>query len=141
LETTLSELDGLRHRIRRDLEREVVELALHVARKVIHHELSVSGESVLCVVKEAMGHLDDPGRISVRLNPADLQRIRGADERLQAVLENHENIHFDEDPGIDRGGCYIHTAYGEIDARIEEQLRHIEEAFRAEMRHSLTEDE
>ena len=139
LETTLSELDGIRSRIKQQLEREVVELALHVARKVIHHELSVSDEALLCVLKEAMTHLEDPEKISIRLNPADLRRLREAGERIQTAFDNPESIHFEEDPGIESGGCYIHTEYGDIDARLEEQMRHIEEAFRTEMRNSMAE--
>lgn len=133
LETTLSELDGLRERMRRHLEQEVVELALHVARKVVRHELSVSKETILCVVQEAMGRLEDPGRIAIRLNPEDLEHIRGAGERLAAVVDDLDSIHFEEDPGIACGGCYIQTDYGEIDARIQEQLRVVEEAFRTEL--------
>lgn len=139
LETTLSELDGIRGRIKQQLEREVVELALHVARKVIHHELSVSDEALLCVVKEAMTHLEDPEKISIRLNPADLRRLREAGEHIQTAFDNPESIHFEEDAGIESGGCYIHTEFGDIDARLEEQLRHIEEAFRTEMRNSIAE--
>jgi flagellar biosynthesis/type III secretory pathway protein FliH len=60
---------------------------------------------------------------------------------MQSVLENLDSVHFEEDSGIDCGGCYIHTEYGEIDGRIEEQLRNIEEAFRAEMRNALSEKE
>jgi len=134
LETTLAELDGIRQKIRQHMEQEVVELALHVARKVVRHELTVSQDAIVCVVKEAMHQLDDPGKISIRLHPEDLKRIQGAGERLKSVMENLDSIHFEEDTGIDCGGCYIQTEYGEIDARIEEQLHTIEEAFRAEMR-------
>jgi len=134
METTLAELDGVRQKIRRHLEQEVVELALHVARKVVRHELTVSKDTIVCVVKEAMTQLDDPGKISIRLNPDDLQQIRAAGEKLSAVMDHLDTIHFEEDTGIDCGGCYIQTEYGEIDARIEEQLRTVEEAFRAEMR-------
>ena len=134
LETTLVELDGIRKKIQQHMEQEVVELALHVARKVVRHELTVSQDAIVCVVKEAMQKLDDPGKISIRLHPEDLKRIHGAGERLKSVIENLDSIHFEEDAGIDCGGCYIQTEYGEIDARIEEQLHTIEEAFRAEMR-------
>lgn len=134
LETTLRELDGIRPKIRHHMEQEVVELALHVARKVIRHELTISKDAIVCVVKEAMNKLDDPGKISIRLNPEDLKRIRGSGERLKSAIENIDHIHFEEDAGIDCGGCYIQTEYGEIDARIEEQLHAIEEAFRSEMR-------
>jgi flagellar biosynthesis/type III secretory pathway protein FliH len=136
LETTLVELDGVRQKIRRHLEQEVVELALHVARKVVRHELTVSKDTIVCVVKEAMTQLDDPGKISIRLNPDDLEKIRAAGETLSSVMDHLDTIHFEEDTGIDCGGCYIQTEYGEIDARIEEQLRTVEEAFRAEMRNT-----
>jgi flagellar assembly protein FliH len=141
LKAILAELDGVRSRIRQHMEREVVELALHVARKVIHHELSVSEDAILRVVKDAMGHLQDPGNIAIRLNPEDLKRIRDTGDGMQAFLGHHENVQFEEDSAIDCGGCYIQTDYGEIDARIEEQLRHIEETFRAEMRHTASEDQ
>jgi flagellar assembly protein FliH len=136
LETTLSELDGARSRIRQYLEQEVVELALQVARRVIRHELSVSKDTILCVVQEAMNSLEDPGKIAIRLNPADLEHIRQAGERLASVLDNLDSIQFEEDPGIECGGCYIQTDYGEVDARIQEQLRVVEEALRAELRAS-----
>jgi flagellar assembly protein FliH len=134
METTLAELDGVRQKIRQHLEQEVVELALHVARKVVRHELTVSNDTIVCVVKEAMTQLDDPGKISIRLNPDDLKKIRAAGDRLSSIMDHLDTIHFEEDTGIDCGGCYIQTEYGEIDARIEEQLRTVEEAFRAEMR-------
>lgn len=134
LETLLGELDGIRNRIRQHLETEVVELALQVARKVIRHELTVSNDAILCVVKEAMGNMEDPGRIAIRLNPEDLKRIRGAGEQFECVMENRDSLVFEEDPGIECGGCYIQTEFGDIDARIQEQLRAVEEAFRAELR-------
>lgn len=133
LETLLSELDGVRQRLRRQLEQEVVELAMQVARKVVRHELTSPRETILCVVQEAMDRLDDPGQIAIRLNPEDLKRIRSAGERMAAVLDNLDRIHFEEDPGMACGGCYVQTEYGDIDARIEEQLRTVEEAFRAEL--------
>ena len=139
LQTTLAELDGVRNRIKQQLEREVVELAMHVARKVIQREVTVSDDAILSVVKEAMRHLDDPEKISIRLNPLDLKRLREAGERSHAAFENLENIHLEEDAGIECGGCYIHTEYGEVDARLEEQLRHIEEALRTEMRNGIAE--
>ena len=136
LEATLGELDGARARIRQHLEQEVVELALHVARRVIRHELSVSKDTILGVVREAMHNLEDPGKIAIRLNPEDLKQVRQAGERFASVMDNLDGIQFEEDPGIECGGCYIQTDYGEVDARIEEQLRAVEEALRAELRSS-----
>jgi flagellar biosynthesis/type III secretory pathway protein FliH len=134
LENTLAELDGIRERIRQQVEHEVVELALHIARKVVHHELSVSKDAIVGVVKDALGQLEDPGKIAIRLNPEDLKRIQSAGDRLKSVLDHLESVQFEEDAGIDCGGCYIQTEFGEVDARIDEQLRAVEEAIRSEMR-------
>jgi flagellar assembly protein FliH len=140
LENTLRELDGVRTRLRRQLEQEVVALALQVARKVIRHELTVSQETILAVVKEALDSLEDPGKIAIRLHPEDLKHVRSASDQLTSVLDNLEHIHWEADPGITCGGCYIQTEYGEIDARIEEQLRAVEDAFRGAM-HTPADDQ
>ena len=139
LETVLGELDGVRRRVCRHLEQEVVELALHVARKVIRHELTVSQEAILRVVEEAMGQMDDPGRIAIRLHPQDLKRVRDAGQRMTSLLDKFDSVAFEEDAGLACGGCYIQTEFGDIDARVQEQLRTLEEALRAELHTSPTE--
>lgn len=130
LENLLAEITSMRKNLQRQIENEVVDLALHIGRKIVGQAFQTDRDAVGEIVREALKHAEDPEKICIRLNPADLQHLQKASgfESLSAS----ERIQLEEDSTIDAGGCLVQTEYGEIDARIEEQFRTIEEAFRAE---------
>jgi flagellar assembly protein FliH len=75
--------------------------------------------------------VEDPEKVQIRLNPADIERLR--DTPTQEILGMHpDRIQLEADNTIEAGGCVVHTEYGDIDARIAKQFEAIEEAFRAE---------
>lgn len=130
LENMLTELTRTRKKLQDQIENEVVDLALQIGRKIVGQALQTNRDVVADIVHEALKHVEDPEKICIRLNPADVQHLRSA-----SGLENlgvADRIRLEEDSSIDVGGCLVQTEYGEIDARIEEQFRTIEEAFRAE---------
>ena len=133
LENTLSELQRAREKIHRQIEQEVVDLALHIARKLVGRELSVNPEAILCVVQEALKQTDNPARIQIRLNPTDLAQLKKLSAAIDDESDEADRPRFIADTSINGGGCLIETDFGEIDARIEEQFRTLEEAFRAEL--------
>ena len=126
---TLEELANLRTQVLSASEREVVRLALEVARKVVKREVTIDEDIILALVKVAMKRLGEESVMTVRLNPRDVQSIlrfrNGADKG--SVWS--EAIKLVEDPLISRGGCLIETEAGIIDARVEEQFREIEKGF------------
>jgi flagellar assembly protein FliH len=138
LQQMLGSLDGCRQKLRRDAEQEVVALAMAVARKIVGHELQTSDQALAGIVREALGRTGVAGAIRVRLHPDDLQRMRAAHEGIAAVVADAGQVHFEADASLTGGGCLVETELGQIDARVEEQLRVIEEAFRAEMMPSGT---
>jgi flagellar biosynthesis/type III secretory pathway protein FliH len=54
LARTIEELSGLRQRFRHEAEEDVVALALAIARRVLHRELTMSPEALLGLVKAAL---------------------------------------------------------------------------------------
>jgi len=56
----------------------------------------------------------------------------------ERILDNIENITFEEDETISDGGCVIETDFGNIDARIERQFQVVEEAFKSEIQRSIS---
>src|SRR5579884_638175 len=58
LARTSSELAGLRPRIRKETERELVELALGIARRILRRELTIDPEALSGVVKAAISKID-----------------------------------------------------------------------------------
>jgi len=125
----LEELNALRKEIFATSEREVLRLALEIARKVIRREASVDEELILTLVKVALNRLAEQAVMTVRVNPRDYQSIQRHQAAYPSSSSLNEGVKLIEDPSISRGGCLIETESGVIDARIEEQLREIEKGF------------
>jgi flagellar assembly protein FliH len=126
---TLGELDKLRREILASCEREVIRLALEVAKKIIKREVAIDDELVLALVKVALSRVADQALITIRVNPKDRLVIErhNASRADRGLLS--EAVKVIDDPLIGRGGCVIETESGTIDARIEEQMREIEKGF------------
>jgi flagellar biosynthesis/type III secretory pathway protein FliH len=128
----IAEIRRLSQEIYQSIEREVVELALSIARKVVCQEIKINRDVVLCVAREALSQVDVPGKIKVRLNPADLEFITSIQGQNSNFLQEMDRVTFEAEESISNGGCVIETQLGEIDARIEKQLQVVEEKFRTE---------
>jgi len=119
LRQALLQLQTLRQDTYQRIEKEVVELALAIARKVICREIAVDKEVVVCVAREALAKVEDPGRITLKLNPSDLQFIHETKYQLSDIIGNIDNITLEPEDSIQSGGCVVETDLGQIDARID----------------------
>ena len=126
---TLEELANLRTQVLSASEREVVTLALEIARKVVKREVTIDEDIILALVKVAMKRLGEESVMTVRLNPRDVQSILRFRNGAATGSVLTDAIKLVEDPLISRGGCLIETESGIIDARVEEQFREIEKGF------------
>ena len=133
LEQAIAHIQNLRQEIYDTIEQEVVELSLAIARKVVCREIKTNKDIVLCVAKEALSRVEVPGKIKIRLNPADLQFIKENQKQISTLLQHVDNVTFEAEESISSGGCLIETNLGEIDARIENQLQVVEEMFQTEI--------
>jgi flagellar assembly protein FliH len=101
--------------VEQEIARDVLNLAIELARQVLRGELSVRRDALLPVVSEAMEAL--PGSSTQRkllLNPSDVDIVRshlGENLKLGGwqVVEDHL---------IEPGGCKILSANGDIDATL-----------------------
>lgn len=125
----LEQLKNIRREIHQKIEKEVAQLALSIARKIVCHEVKTTQETVVCVAREALSRVENPAKIKVKLNPADLQFIQDTKSQLSHFLDDVESIRFEAEDSIQSGGCLIETDMGDIDARIEKQFQAIEESF------------
>ncbi|HSO59528.1 MAG TPA: FliH/SctL family protein [Desulfobacterales bacterium] len=128
----IGELGDLHRKTCRDVESDLVQLALAVARKIVGREVSIGPEAVTRVIRQALERVEHAGRITIKLNPADLELLAEIKQQLLSGLPEAGRAAFEADAGITRGGCLIETDGGEVDARIERQFKVVEEAFRAE---------
>jgi len=71
LTQTLDEMTGLRARMIRETEQQMVSLALAVARRIIHREVSLDRDLLIAIARVALDRLGEDAKISVHLNPDD----------------------------------------------------------------------
>jgi len=134
LRQMLSELESLRRREVRTIEKEGVELALAVARKVVGQEIAAHPEAVAHLLRDAVRRLEHAGTLTIRMNPADLERLADVPSQLLKDLAEPGRVRFEADASLSAGGCFIESEAGDVDARVEQRFRIVEEALRAEGR-------
>lgn len=132
LEQLLSDLEHLHRRACHDLENEMVRLALEVARKVVGREVRTDVETVAGIVRDAVNRVEHAEQITIRMNPADMQRLAELKPRLLDELAEAGRTRFEADASIASGGCRVESDSGDIDARLEQRFKVVEEAFQAE---------
>ena len=110
-----------RHKLIESAEPELVRLAMGIAERILHQQIALDRGVVIEMAKVAIARLVDRESVTVRVNPADLERMRQhRDEFLNASDIRH--LRFVEDQRVDRGGVVVETDGGTIDARISTQL-------------------
>lgn len=112
LDHPFSELD-------RQVEDELVTLAIAIAKQIIRRELKTDPGQVVAVVREAMHILPASARkVSLHLHPEDAKLIRDA----LALEEAATDWKIVEEPLLTRGGCRVDTDTSRIDATVEKHL-------------------
>lgn len=117
LAQTIDELSNLRGELLQKTERQVVELALAIAGRVLRRELSIDRELLIAMAKVALERLGENTSATIRLNPDDFAAI-GA----QGHLGDHDVVRVVADPLVSPGGCLVQSDFGLIDAGIDAQL-------------------
>jgi len=110
-------------------ERELLELALGVARKVVQQELAERPEIWLGMIRAAVKRAVGRERITLRVPPPLMAFLRGSLAALRASLEDVKDLELLEDPSLHAGGCVIESRLGEVDIGVETQLERCERAL------------
>lgn len=111
LSPLVEELEGLRSRILADSARDIADLSLHVARRVVGETLAVHPESLRTLVTNAIERLPGDDEVSIRLRPEDLPVVEGH-------LPTRRSITLVPDETLD-GGCVVEAQCGEVEASLE----------------------
>ncbi len=111
------------------LERELAEVALAVARKLVGETLAAGPERVVGIAREALARARSRREVVLRVHPEDAALLGPEQPRLAALLERAPGLVLREDPGLERGGVVVETEAGRVDARIEAQLALLERAI------------
>jgi len=105
------------------IEGEVVELALAIARKILHREAQIDPHTLAGIVRVTLEKLDTGTKVNLHVHPKE-----APDWRHYFACQREDvpapDVH--EDPAIAPGECRIETSLGSTEVGLESQLKEIE---------------
>lgn len=110
-----------------DAKTDVVRLALNVAGRVTHQEALRNRQVAPGVCEDALRMLTAARRVTLQVNPVEVELLTQFIPQLLSALQGIEDVKIAADAGMSPGGCTLRFGEGEIDARLETQLRRISE--------------
>lgn len=133
IENFFTEMSNLRKEILKQYERQILELIFSIAKKIIHHQIGSDEKAIEDTVLKAVHLAVEKSKIALRVNPEDFDYVERLRPEFFAKFKELKSIVVTSDPSITRGGCFLETPYGDVDARIETELEMIyqclEEAY------------
>lgn len=109
--------------VNEQVESELVQLSMAIAKQIVRRELQTQPEQVIGVVREALAALPVAARdIQIHLNPEDAVIVR---EHLATSDESEAPWKLVDDLTLTHGGCRIESATSSIDATVEKRLNSV----------------
>ncbi len=127
LRDALGSVEEMRKELICALEHDAAELALQLAEQVMAGAFAVQPERVIDVARNALRRAADRRRVTLVVNPADLELLIGSVAGLQSELGGIEHCDVQADRRVGRGGALLRTEAGEIDVAVATQLEHARE--------------
>ena len=130
------ELGGLRDALVGALEQDAVELALSLSEQMVAGALDIQPERVVDVARGALRRIAERHRVTLVVNPDDLELVSDAAGRLSGELGGIDHLDVQADRRVGRGGAIARTEEGEIDVTVAAQLQSAREIVAAVLRGS-----
>ena len=128
LTETLGELTTLRQQMIHETERQMVQLALAIARRVVHREVSIDQDLLIAMARVALERLGESAQVTVRLSPEDFE----ATAAVRATEWTGTHVTVVADARVGRGGCRVESEFGAMDAGVDGQIHEIARALLGE---------
>lgn len=125
LRALMKEVRGSAAKLRRETEEELVRLAVAVARRIVHRELTVDPHALSGLIKVAFEKLDQREVQQIRTDQGSLEVVK----KIASEIGSPGAIRVVADPTLRGGSLLIDFPKGQLDASVETQLDEIERGF------------
>lgn len=126
--STLEELGTLRQQMIQQTERQMVQLALTIAKRILRREVTLDPDLTVAMARVALDRLGESSGATIRLHPEDYAvAVTGAKDEWES-----QQVTVISDDKVSRGGCRIESAFGFIEASVEAQFEEIERVVLAD---------
>lgn len=130
LARSIEDLGHLRARLRGEAEADMLRLALAIARRVLHREISLDPDAMHGLVLGALEKLQGQEVSRVRVHPSHAAQLTGW---LHAA-PGGAAVEVVADPGRQPGDAVFETERGNLDASVDSQLQEIERGLADRLR-------
>jgi flagellar assembly protein FliH len=128
---SVTELIGLRPEMRRRAEKDVVNLALMIAKRILHREVSVDPNALNALARVVFERLARAESYRISVHPTFATAIQNALPAGQT-----DRVHVEPDPNCAPGTLIIRSDEGVIDASVDSQLEEITRGLTDRLTHS-----
>jgi flagellar assembly protein FliH len=108
------------------VEGEVVQLALSIARKILHREAQLDPLLLAGIARVAIEKIDGATEVLLKVHPLQVAEWRKYFNQRMAREEAPEIV---EDPALEPGRCILQTSMGTAVLGLETQLKEIEQGL------------
>lgn len=118
LDKLLKLLEEEKKKLVLNLDREVLSLALLIAKKLVLKEVKTDETLTLNLIREALNYLAEGIEIKIKVNPEEMNYL---EKEILKELKSSSKVIFESDPNVTKGGVFIETSLGVIDATLEKR--------------------
>jgi len=115
----LAQAEEIRKQTLEAMEREIIDLAVEIAEKLLSAQLKLDPSVVLQVAKEALLLVANRLDIIIYVNPLEFEVVESKKNELLSILPARAQLRVIADQSVSPGGCRIETAHSQVDATLE----------------------
>jgi len=125
----LAETEKYREEICRQMEPELVRLAVTMAEKIISTQLTLDEETITHIARQALKMLIKPRFINIYVHPQDGEVLMRQKKLLGEELAEIVPINIIKKDDLPPGSCVIETDKGHVDSSVDTQIRELKKVL------------
>lgn len=102
-----------------NLEKDIINLSVDIAQKLIARQLSLEPETVISIAHEAIQLIKTREKVTIFINPAENEVFELYKGELHRMLPANASLDLITDEAITPGGCIVETEHGKVEATLE----------------------
>jgi len=126
LQALVDELSGVRGKAYPLVEREMVEMIVTLARKIIRTELKGKADGIREIVRMAIESVLDRESLIIKIHPDDHKELEDYGQELIQLFHDIKNVKFEAHASVPLGNCVVESNFGTVEAGLNHLDEHIE---------------
>jgi flagellar assembly protein FliH len=110
-------------------DRDIVEVALAISKKIILREIETDKDLVVRQVRQIFGLLLNKCLVTLKVHPQDLAALEPLHDVLRSEFLDGDHLSIEAHDDVQPGGCVIEQAGLQLDARLEQQFETVAAEF------------